>query len=171
MDRSELDRTVDAGVAPESSASLYQRHRRWVYGLLRLWVHEHHAAEDLTQDTFFRFFQRFPRPPYPDSTRGYLYQVARSRMLEWAGRRQPMPSAMLDLLAPRAALATEKSAAAERAMQTLQALTPEQREVIVLRVFHEMTFKDMAELLAQPLTTLHSRYTAGMQELQRKLRK
>jgi RNA polymerase sigma-70 factor (ECF subfamily) len=47
----------------------------------------------------------------------------------------------------------------------MQELSSDEQEVIVLKVFCGLTFKEVAEILAQPLGTLASRYARSLERL------
>ena len=50
-------------------------------------------------------------------------------------------------------------------MKCLQKLPPEQREVIVLKIWHEHTFEEIGELLETSPNTVAGRYRYGMEKL------
>ena len=50
-------------------------------------------------------------------------------------------------------------------MQCLQKLPPEQREVIVLKIWHEHTFEEIGELLQVSPNTVAGRYRYGMDKM------
>lgn len=49
--------------------------------------------------------------------------------------------------------------------KALETLTPEQREAIVLKVYHGFRFAEIAEILACPVSTVKSRIYAGFAQL------
>ena len=51
------------------------------------------------------------------------------------------------------------------AMQCLEKLPPEQREVIVLKIWHEHTYEEIGELLQLSPNTVAGRYRYGMEKL------
>ena len=51
------------------------------------------------------------------------------------------------------------------AMRCLEKLPPEQREVIVLKIWHEHTFEEIGELLQMSPNTVAGRYRYGMEKL------
>ena len=53
------------------------------------------------------------------------------------------------------------------AMQCLQKLPPDQREVIVLKIWHEHTFEEIAELLQLSPNTVAGRYRYGMEKMRK----
>jgi DNA-directed RNA polymerase specialized sigma24 family protein len=54
-------------------------------------------------------------------------------------------------------------------MQALTLLPPEQREVIVLKLWHEHTFEEIGELLDISPNTAAGRYRYGLQKLRQRL--
>ena len=55
-------------------------------------------------------------------------------------------------------------------MRCLQKLPPEQREVIVLKIWHEHTFEEIGELLETSPNTVAGRWRYGMEKLRACLR-
>ena len=55
-------------------------------------------------------------------------------------------------------------------MRCLQKLPPEQREVIVLKIWHEHTFEEIGDLLATSPNTVAGRWRYGMEKLRACLR-
>ena len=62
-------------------------------------------------------------------------------------------------------LATGIDAASAQA--ALEKLPPEQREVIILRTWAGLTLQEISELLNAPISTLFSRYEAGLAAIKR----
>jgi RNA polymerase sigma-70 factor (ECF subfamily) len=56
---------------------------------------------------------------------------------------------------------------AATAQQALESLAPEQREVIVMRIWARMNLTEIAEVTGLPVSTLFSRYRAGLSEIKR----
>lgn len=58
-----------------------------------------------------------------------------------------------------------ESPAERKAMSCLAGLSPEQREVIVLKLWHDHTFEEIGDLLAISSNTVAGRYRYGLQKL------
>lgn len=56
------------------------------------------------------------------------------------------------------------------AMRCLEKLPREQREVIVLKIWHECTFEEIAELLDLPANTVAGRFRYGLQKMRAALK-
>ncbi len=55
------------------------------------------------------------------------------------------------------------------AQEILMTLEPPQREVVVLRIWGQMSLKEIAEVVGVPLTTIHSRYKAALAAIRKKM--
>ena len=92
----------------------------------------------------------------------FLYQIARFQVIDERrarNRRVEIEDDLsIDLVDPGAGPSevVERSDAAGRTHEALQALTPEQREVIVLRVFFGLTGPETAEALDKPVGAIRS---------------
>lgn len=58
---------------------------------------------------------------------------------------------------------------AERVAEAVLALDPREREVVVLRHYHEFSFPEIAEILGAPITTVKSRLAKGLERLRVRL--
>lgn len=141
----------------------------------RQWVPSAADAEDVVQAAFVKFWRRQPdaRPEhYP-----LLYSAVRSTALDHIRgdqrrvRREANPDA--DVLRDDQAYfdpgleQRESAALVEQAMLKLPA---EQREVLTLRVWGELTFAQIAETLGESINTIASRYRYGLEALRRSLK-
>ncbi len=66
--------------------------------------------------------------------------------------------------------ATVEGLDAERLTMQLQSLTVEQREAIVMKLWGELTFEQMAVAVSSSVSTMHRRYEAGIAALREQLR-
>jgi len=53
----------------------------------------------------------------------------------------------------------------------VNSLPPELRQVIVMKEFEELTFREIADVLGLPLSTVKSRLYTGLRQLQLRLQK
>jgi len=121
----------------------------------------HSEAEDVLQETFVALLQRVQPPSKPDH---YCVRSYRNRALNY--RRGLWRRLTRELESFRWFERAQGETPQERfAMRCLAELPVEQREVIVLKIWHEYTFEEMGELLELSPNTVAGRYRYGLQKL------
>ena len=121
----------------------------------------HSEAEDVLQETFMALLQRGQPPSKPDH---YCVRSFRNRALNY--RRSLWRRLARELESRRWFERSPGESPQERAaMRSLAELPVEQREVIVLKIWHEYTFEEIGELLEISPNTVAGRYRYGLQKL------
>ena len=121
----------------------------------------HSEAEDVLQETFVALMQREQPPAKPEH---YCVRSFRNRALNYRRslwRRLAREWESAEWFEPSPAV----SPLEREAMHALAALPAEQREVIVLKIWHEYTFEEIGELLDVSPNTVAGRYRYGLQKL------
>ena len=147
------------------------RHGPAMLLLARQWVHGHADAEDVVQEAFLRFWRSRDRADDPVP---YLYACVKRAAMDWqrggkrrerreqvvagsrpeTGRNEPMLTSPLER--------EERRAAVEAALVNL----PEsQREVLVMKVWGQLSCPQIAEALGIPADTAASRYRYALARL------
>jgi RNA polymerase sigma-70 factor, ECF subfamily len=126
----------------------------------------HGEAEDVLQETFVALMER-PQPP--DQPEHYCLRCFRNRALNY--RRSLWRRLTRELESRRWFEPAPGETPAEReAMRCLAELPQAQREVIVLKIWHQHTFDEIGGLLGLSPNTAAGRYRYGMQKLRSCLR-
>ena len=121
----------------------------------------HSEAEDVLQDTFMSLLKLAGEP---DNPLHYCIRGFRNRVLNY--RRTLLRRLAREFESQRWFERGEGESPQERAaMRCLMKLPPEQREVIVLKIWHEHTFEEIGELLELSPNTAAGRYRYGMEKL------
>ena len=125
----------------------------------------HSEAEDVLQETFIALMQLAEQPEKPLN---YCLRSFRNRALNF--RRSLWRRLARELESKRWFERSEGESAQEQAaMRCLAELPREQREVIVLKIWHEHTFEMIGELLELSPNTVAGRYRYGLQKLKARL--
>lgn len=127
----------------------------------RQWL-ETGQAEDVVQDTFIRLLAQSRRPDRP---RAWLFRCVRNAAIAALRSRRRRESREAGGAAKRPAWFESRPGDlidAATAQQALADLPPEQREPVVLRIWASMTLAEIAETLGEPVSTVFSRYKAGL---------
>ncbi len=126
----------------------------------------HAEAEDVLQETFIALLQVRGELQKPE---WYALRSYRNRALNY--RRSLWRRLTRELESRRWFERTSGETADEaRAMRALAELPREQREVIVLKIWHERTFEEIGSLLEVSPNTAAGRYRYGMQKLRQALK-
>ncbi len=121
----------------------------------------HSESEDVLQETFMALLQRPDPPSQPEF---YALRCFRNRALNL--RRGLLRRLVREFESHRWFEREPGQAPLEReAMQRLAGLPQMQREVIVLKIWHERTFEEIGSLLGISPNTAAGRYRYGMQKL------
>jgi RNA polymerase sigma-70 factor, ECF subfamily len=121
----------------------------------------HAEAEDVLQETFVALMQRPECPLRPEH---YCVRTFRNQTLNY--RRSLWRRLTRELESRRWFEKSPAESPAERAaMRCLAELPPDQREVIVLKIWHDYTFEEISELLRISPNTAAGRYRYGLQKI------
>jgi RNA polymerase sigma-70 factor (ECF subfamily) len=129
---------------------LVRRHQKGMWRLVRRYVKSDADAADVTQLAFVRAFRGLAAFRGTATVRSWLYRIAINCALSWLRdhrREQPTEIAEDALIASNPALA-QLSAGDDRAQlrRAIAELPPKQKLVLELRVFDDLSFREVAEL-------------------------
>jgi RNA polymerase sigma-70 factor, ECF subfamily len=163
---------------------LVRLHTRKVYALCYRFTGSGSEAQDLTQEVFLRVFRTIKTFR---STEGsfatWLSRVTRNLLIDHYRRtRQDRVTDSIEEQLPvmeeaggaasaRPDHAVAGREASEILQATLQKLSPDLREAVILRDLQEMEYREIADVLGIPEGTVKSRINRGRAELARLLRK
>ena len=178
-DEQERDETLMAKVVRGQSRALEPLVRRHADGLLtfiRRMVVDHHRGEELFQDVFLavwtkRHLYEFPRPFKP-----WLYAIALNkcraffrsrgqRDLSLNGEAAAEPAAP-DVSPPERVIADETD---RQVLAAVHGLPPQQRAVVLLRVWDDLPYAAIAEVVGCNEGTVRSHMHHGLLALRRSL--
>ncbi|HWX20178.1 MAG TPA: sigma-70 family RNA polymerase sigma factor [Candidatus Binatia bacterium] len=126
----------------------------------------HAEAEDVLQETFVALMQRAEPPAKPEHycVRAYRNRALNYRRSLWRRVAREFESQSWFERSPG------ETPAEIEAMRALARLPRDQREVIVLKIWHEYTFDEIAGLLELSPNTAAGRYRYGLQKLRAHLK-
>lgn len=106
-------------------------------------------AEDLTQETFVRFFAKLSEYRHVGKAKNYLYTIAANLCKNAFAKRAPLTAEeeTLEALSERAADAENATTTHLLLEWALGELPPEQREVVVLHYYQGLKLREIAEIL------------------------
>lgn len=159
--------------------TLYDATNRLVFGLVLRILNDRSTAEEVILDVYTQVWRQ---AALYDRSRGaplaWIVTIARSRAIDRlrSGRLEQLSKEPLDAVAEiRASTISpeESTFSSERQKlirSALDALSPEQREVIELAYYSGLSHTEIAAKLGQPLGTVKTRTRLGMMKLRESLR-
>ena len=145
----------------DALATLVHRHKRRVFSYIYLIVRKKELAEDIFQDTFVKVIHTLKRGQYYEEGKflPWVLRIARNLMIDHFRRVKKMPLvqtvinedgeptdifSILPLAQPEKE--TMDSEASRKTMRNLVSILPsEQKEVLMMRMYYDMSFKEIAE--------------------------
>jgi RNA polymerase sigma-70 factor (ECF subfamily) len=154
----------------ETLRAFYAGHRQQLYTYAVSITRPREAAEDAIQRAFQPLLSR---DALPADLRPYVFRCVRNAALDDLRRDQIRQESIFAVDQP-AAPATPWSAPSLSAAEVdaqLQRLSSDEREIIVLKIYDDLTFQEIAELRGVPLPTVASWYRRGLEKLRALLAK
>jgi RNA polymerase sigma-70 factor (ECF subfamily) len=126
------------------------------------------VADDLLQETFLRLMRRIGRCLAAESPRAYLFGIARHVSLDAWRTKGATPPMVAETPPDQAAANADPRVAAAR--EIITSMTPQHREILNLRLEHDLSYAEIAEALGVPVGTVRSRLHHALLELRERLR-
>jgi RNA polymerase sigma-70 factor (ECF subfamily) len=170
----ELVRQIRAG-DEAAFGQLINRHADGLYRMACSLMGSPSDAEDVLQETFLGAFNRLSAFEGRSTVKTWLVRIllnhaSKFRRSRKVRRTDPLPEQIGPASGDEHYAASSPAAAVETRIdvaQMLQTLSPEHREVIVLRELQQMSYDEIAEALRIPRGTVESRLHRARQELKR----
>ncbi len=135
---------------------LVVRHRQRIYAYILTRVHDQDLAEDLFQDAFIKVIKTLKKGKYNEEGKflPWVLRISHNLIIDHFRRNKRMPMMettedfdIFDVIAD-SGLSAENQIIKDQIIQDvrklIQKLPPEQKEVLIMRHYAEMSFKDIA---------------------------
>lgn len=130
-------------------------------------------AEDLTQETFMRYWQALKDGKQMTNTRSFLYTIANNLVIDWYRKKK---SSSLDALEeggyePKDTQLQSAIGNAEftEVLSVIEDLEEKDKEALLLRYVEGLDPKDIAELSGETANTVSVRINRAIEKVQKKL--
>ena len=162
---------------------LYERYSASVLSYLYRMLGNLEDVESIGQEVFLRAFRFAPTYRYPQKFSTWLFTITRNLAINQSRRRKRSPIRNITELnldgvdisgdpyqvATRATDDVEKQEEITRVLRALEGLPTDQKEVIVLGVFQDLSYAEMEEITGTKAVTLRSRMFHGLKRLARSI--
>ncbi len=154
---------------------------RSIFNLSLRMLRDMDEATEATQEVFLLAFRSISRFRLDSQFSTWLYRIAANHCTSRLRKRPPGVHVSLDDTAEsidvvRSLPATDcpereffKRETSGKVRKALESLHPEQQIVVELKFFQELTFEQIASIVGAPLSTVKSRFYAGLDTLKLRL--
>lgn len=151
---------------------MVDRHAQRLYRLAFSLISNTADAEDVLQETFVGAFRGLGGFEARASVRTWLTRILLTQVAKWRRDRMRRPVQPIGESQPASGAAGPGAAVDPRidVHAALQQLSPEHREILVLREFEDLGYEQIAQVLGVPRGTVESRLHRARQELREKLK-
>jgi RNA polymerase sigma-70 factor, ECF subfamily len=160
---------------------LYERYSNSVLSYLYRMLGNLEDVESIAQEVFLRAFRFAATYRYPQKFSTWLFTIARNLAINSSRRRKRSPVRNVTELnlegvdisgdpykvAARATDDVEKQEEIARMLKAMEDLPVDQKEVIILGVFQDLSYAEMEEVTGTKAVTLRSRMFHGLKRLAR----
>lgn len=154
----------------EALGELYHRTRTAVYGLALSILRHGHDAEDVTQDTFVRAWEKAEQYRPQGTPMAWLLTITRNlalmKLRERARTQDLPPEDWASVAIESHEVTTEDRTVLTAALTTL---SEEERQIVLLHAAAGLKHREIAQLLELPLSTVLSKYRRALLKLKQKL--
>jgi RNA polymerase sigma-70 factor, ECF subfamily len=176
----ELMRRTQTG-DKQAFSILYERYSASVLSYLYRMLGSLEDVESIGQEVFLRAFRFAPTYRYPQKFSTWLFTITRNLAINQSRRRRRSPIRNVTELnlegvdisgdpyqvAARATDDVEKQEEIARVLKALDTLPSDQKEVIVLGIFQDLSYAEMESITGAKAVTLRSRMFHGLKRLAR----
>ncbi|MDE6775014.1 MAG: sigma-70 family RNA polymerase sigma factor [Ruminococcus sp.] len=156
---------LNCSKSKESLSVLYTMFKKNVFAIAFTITSDYHLSEDCVIETFVRLSQVKKFNPENGDGKGYIYTIARNVALELRRQHRRDTDNFIIQSYGETDIAVENSIYIN---QLMMFLNDKQKQVVALRCFSELSFRQIAKIMKCPESTVKSRYEKAIAILREK---
>ncbi len=183
MQKQATDETLVERYRKGEKTALDQLIRRYlssIHAFSRQYSGDPDRVADITQEVFVKVWRNIGKFDTTRSFKPWIFAIAKNTALDWLRRKEAVPFSFfeneegeLHFPTPHNHPSLEDSLDAKdaifKARHVISELPKRHSKVVVMHHDEELTFKEIAAILKEPLNTVKSRYRRGIRFLKEKL--
>jgi RNA polymerase sigma factor (sigma-70 family) len=170
----------------ESLSILVKRHKRRIFSYVYLITRNKALTEDVFQETFFKVIQTLKKQQYNEEGKflPWVLRIAKNLIIDHFRKAKKMPSistitndegeetSIFDII-PQEVDNSKDTEESKRFKETMRLVVNElpqdQKEVVIMRTYYDMSFKEIAEVTNVSINTSLGRMRYALINLKKKL--
>lgn len=141
-----------------------------IYSYVIRRVYEASLAKDITQETFYSFFRNLNTYENRGKLINYLYRIANSKVIDHHRQAAHIVDDYdMDIVVDKQPIAHEvimEDTRKQKIQKYIRKLNDKDQEVLILRYYHDLKFKDIVEITGLNISTVKSRAKAALHALE-----
>jgi RNA polymerase sigma factor (sigma-70 family) len=162
---------------------LINRHKSKIYTSIYLMVKDKYLAEDIFQETFFKIINTFKKGKYQEEGKflQWAMRIARNLVIDYFRKTNKMPTvtdnegydifSVIQIAEDNREDEIIREQSHEKIRYLIQHLPKEQKEVLILRHYADMSFKEIADLTNVSINTALGRMRYALTNLRKLIEK
>lgn len=168
-----------------SLAILVRRHKRRIYSFLYMATRDKELSEDLFQETFFKVIQTLKKKQYNEEGKflPWILRIAKNLMIDYFRKTKKMPTIssvtnedgervdIFDIIPCADTSVSKNEKETKEFKQSIKNLINElpadQKEVVMMRTYYDMSFKEISEMTNVSINTSLGRMRYAMINLKK----
>ena len=157
---------------------IYEEYVSFIYHAVLDIVKRREDAEDITSEFFIKLWEKADAYKPGGAHKGYLATIARNMAIDHVRKhgREELASGVSDEDGPPDDIAVtpdpsptpeEQTVSDMTAGEALNKLKPVYRQIVIMKVLSDMTFKEIASVLEMPMGTVTWNYREAIKQLRR----
>lgn len=159
----------------EGLKEIYQAYIGYIYSIVYQMIQNKENAEDVTSEFFLRLWEKAGQYQTGSTGhRGYLAAIARNMSIDFLRKHGREQLAGTQEEKDDGTVAVSESVSVEQEVieelsvkEALEKLETKEREIVHLKIMGELTFQEIAKILAIPLGTVTWKYQNALKKLRR----
>lgn len=167
----------------DSLSILLNRHKRKIFSSIMVVVKNKALAEDIFQDTFFKVIQTLKRGQYNEEGKflPWVIRIARNLIIDHFRRIKKMPPVPVYINEEGEEVSVFNTLASDQPVDDydetvkfkksiraiINELPADQREVVIMRTYYDMSFKEIADFTNVSINTALGRMRYGLLNLKK----
>ncbi len=155
----------------EAMNTLYYRYRDWVYGLAFRLCGNREDAQEILQEVFIYFFNKFPGFELRSSLKTFLYPVVKNTTINTIRKKRkivPLDDSIARNI-PDEGLNWDVEF--RNLSEYMESFSKEEKELVFLRYYDELQLSEISEVFKVPVGTIKSRLNRLLARLREKFNK
>ena len=150
--------------------SAFDAYNDAIFRFCVLKVSTREIAQDITQETFMRYWQSLRKGDVLQNERAFLYAIARNLVIDWYRKKREssldvLTEAGIDFVGDGSKSITDQ-AEVQEVLAVIQKLEEGDREVLLLRFVEGFSPKEIAEMLEESANVISVRIHRALKKVQ-----